>query len=114
MTAQLNPGTQNSTARVTSEGVGSRRLEPAVINHKNKGLARSATLGPFLAAALIGSAAPASAASVAGVGHSTVIAVQGPGNSLDFYWQAVGTRPWNPEVASRLESKGPVDLQSAS
>jgi len=55
-----------------------------------------------------------SSPSLAAIGNGSSIAVQGLGNSLDFYWQAVGTRPWNPEVASRLESKGPVDLQSAS
>ncbi len=100
VTARPNQTAQNSTALVTSGGAGSRRLAPAAINHKNKGLARSATLGGFLAAALIGSAAPASAAALVAVGHSTVIAVQGPGNSLDFYWQAVGTRPWHPEVVA--------------
>jgi hypothetical protein len=25
---------------------------------------------------------------------------QGPGNSLDFYWQQDGTNPWNPEAVT--------------
>jgi hypothetical protein len=35
--------------------------------------------------------------SVAQVGDSTVIAAQGPDNSLLFYWQPIGSLQWNPE-----------------
>ena len=38
-----------------------------------------------------------SAPSVAQVGNSTVIAAQGPGNSLQFNWQPIGSLQWNPE-----------------
>jgi hypothetical protein len=34
---------------------------------------------------------------VAQVGRSSVIAAEGPGQSLEFYWQATGTVPWHPE-----------------
>jgi len=35
---------------------------------------------------------------VAQVGDSSVIAVQGPGNSLVFYWQPIGSQQWNQEI----------------
>ena len=35
--------------------------------------------------------------SVAQVGDSSVIAAQGPDNSLLFYWQPIGSQQWNPE-----------------
>jgi hypothetical protein len=35
---------------------------------------------------------------VAQVGDSSVIAVQGRGNSLVFYWQPIGSRQWNQEI----------------
>jgi hypothetical protein len=38
-----------------------------------------------------------SAPSVAQVGDSTVIAVQGPVNSLQVYWQPIGSQQWNQE-----------------
>ncbi|MGA9679791.1 MAG: hypothetical protein WBR28_32460 [Mycobacterium sp.] len=28
---------------------------------------------------------------------SSVIAAQGPDSSLMFYWQTIGTAPWNPQ-----------------
>ena len=34
---------------------------------------------------------------VAQVGNSSVIAAQGPGNSLQFYWQPIGSQQWNTE-----------------
>jgi hypothetical protein len=37
---------------------------------------------------------------VAQVGNSSVITAQGPGNSLGFFWQAIGGVPWNPEVVA--------------
>jgi hypothetical protein len=41
---------------------------------------------------------------VAQVGDSSVIAVQGPGNSLVFYWQLIGSQQWNREVVASAES----------
>lgn len=41
---------------------------------------------------------------VAQVGNSSVIAVQGPGNSLVFYWQPIGSQQWNREVVASAES----------
>ncbi len=38
-----------------------------------------------------------SSGSVAPVADNTVIAAQGPGGSLQFYWQPVGSGQWNPE-----------------
>jgi hypothetical protein len=29
-----------------------------------------------------------------------VIAAQGPSGSLRFYWQAIGTKQWHPEVVA--------------
>jgi hypothetical protein len=40
---------------------------------------------------------------VAQVGDSSVIAVQGPGNSLVFYWQPIGSQEWNLEIVARLD-----------
>ena len=39
-----------------------------------------------------------SAPSVTQVSNNTVIAAQGPNNSLQFYWQPVGSGQWNPET----------------
>ena len=41
-----------------------------------------------------------SAPSVAQVGNSTVIAVEGPDGQLQFYWQPIGSQQWNPEVVA--------------
>ena len=41
-----------------------------------------------------------SAPSVAQVGNSSVIAVQGGSNSLQFWWQPIGSRQWNQEVVA--------------
>jgi hypothetical protein len=41
-----------------------------------------------------------SAPSVAQVGDSTVIAVQGPRNSLQVYWQPIGSQQWNQETVA--------------
>ncbi len=38
-----------------------------------------------------------SAPSVALVGNNTVIAAQGAGGSLEFFWQPIGSEQWNPE-----------------
>jgi hypothetical protein len=44
-----------------------------------------------------------SAPSVAQVGNSTVIAAQGSGESLQFYWQPIGSGQWTREqVAGQL------------
>src|SRR5580698_6065382 len=48
-------------------------------------------------AAALASATAASAVSVTQVGRSSTIAVEGPDNSLYFYWQTVGEVPWHPE-----------------
>jgi hypothetical protein len=49
-----------------------------------------------------------SAPSVAQVGDSSVIAAQGADDSLMFYWQTIGTAPWNAEqVAGPVTSMGP-------
>jgi hypothetical protein len=40
-----------------------------------------------------------SAPSVAQVGNSSVIAAEGPGNSLNFYYQPIGASGWTPETA---------------
>ena len=34
------------------------------------------------------------------VGDSSVIAAQGIGNSLQFWWQPIGSRQWNQEVVA--------------
>ena len=47
--------------------------------------------------ALAGPGTTFSAPSVAQVGKQTVIAAQGPNNSLAFYWQPIGSGTWNPE-----------------
>jgi len=41
-----------------------------------------------------------SAPSVAQVGTSSVIAAEGPGASLRFYWQTIGGVPWHPELVA--------------
>ena len=48
----------------------------------------------------IATASTASAVSVAPAGQSSVIAAQGPFGSLDFYWQTIGTKPWNRETVA--------------
>jgi gamma-glutamyl-gamma-aminobutyrate hydrolase PuuD len=40
--------------------------------------------------------------SVKQVGNSSVIAVEGPVNSLRFYWQTIGGVPWHPELVAGL------------
>jgi hypothetical protein len=37
---------------------------------------------------------------VAQVGDSSVIAVQGPGDNLVFYWQPIGGQQWNRELVA--------------
>jgi hypothetical protein len=51
-------------------------------------------------AAIIGPASAASAASVAQVGNSLVIATEGPGHSLIFYWPSIGGVPWHTELVA--------------
>jgi hypothetical protein len=57
-------------------------------------------LAAAVGAAILGPAAAASAASVAQVGSSSVIAAQGPDHSLLFYWQAIGGVSWHPELVA--------------
>jgi hypothetical protein len=64
--------------------------------HRLVRLALAAAAG----AAFLGSASAASATSVAQVGNSSVIAAEGPGHSLRFYWQAIGGVPWHPELVA--------------
>jgi hypothetical protein len=45
-------------------------------------------------------AGTASAVSVAPVGRSSVIAAEGPGHTLVFYWQTIGAKPWNREIVA--------------
>ncbi|MFZ0191802.1 MAG: hypothetical protein WAL72_33200, partial [Streptosporangiaceae bacterium] len=47
-----------------------------------------------------------SAPSAAQVGQSSVIAAQGPFGSLRFYWQTIGTKPWNRETVAGPGSTG--------
>ena len=49
-----------------------------------------------------------SAPSVAQVGNQTVIAAQGPNDTLVFYWQPIGSGTWNPEQVA-----GPGTTSSA-
>ena len=49
------------------------------------------------------------APSVAQVGGSSVIAAVAVNGSLQFYWQTIGTSPWNPEQVA-----GPGTTKSAS
>src|SRR5580693_4082038 len=64
--------------------------------------AKCRTLAKFAMAAAVGAAilGSASAASVAQVGLSSVIAAEGPGHSLLFYWQTIGGVPWHPELVA--------------
>jgi hypothetical protein len=60
-------------------------------------------------AVMIGGATAAQAAastrpSIIVNGDTTGIAVQGPDNSLDFYWTAIGTGTWHPEVVAGKNS----------
>jgi len=41
-----------------------------------------------------------SAPSVAQVGNSSVIAVEGPDGSVLFYWQPIGSLQWNREAVA--------------
>ena len=53
---------------------------------------------------------------VAQVGNSTVIATQGPGNSLQFWWQPIGSRQWNPEQVAGPDTtfSGPSVAQAGN
>ncbi len=67
--------------------------------------ARSRRLAKFalaaaVGAAILGPASAASATSVTQVGTSSVIAAEGPGHSLLFYWQTIGGVPWHPELVA--------------
>jgi hypothetical protein len=61
--------------------------------HLRRHLAIMATGAAVLVPLLAGSATSASANTVAQVGRSSVIAAEGPGHSLDFYWQTIGAVP---------------------
>jgi hypothetical protein len=56
-----------------------------------------------IAALGVGSAAQATTTpSIANDANSAVIATEGPGHSLQFYWQAAGTTPWHRETVAGL------------
>jgi len=56
---------------------------------------------------------PFIAASIAQVGNSSVIAAVSSDGSLWFYWQTIGTGPWNPElVAAATSTSSPVTAAS--
>jgi len=65
-------------------------------------------LAAVVSAAVLGPVSAASATSVAQVGNSSVIAAEGPGHSLIFYWQTIGGVPWHPEFVA-----GPGSTYSA-
>jgi hypothetical protein len=37
---------------------------------------------------------------VAWAGNSSVVSAEGPERSLQFYWQTIGAKPWNPELVA--------------
>jgi hypothetical protein len=54
------------------------------------------------------------ASSVAQAGNSSVIAAVGSDGSLWFYWQTIGTVPWNPEVVAAAATSTSSPVTSAS
>jgi hypothetical protein len=57
---------------------------------------------------------PFIAASIAQAGNSSVIAAVGSDGSLWFYWQTIGTVPWNPEVVAAAATSTSSPVRSAS
>ena len=82
--------------RLQTDGLGRKRRVSAASSRKLAKLALAAVVG----AAILGPASAASATSVAQVGTSSVIAVQGPHPTLRFYWQTIGGVPWHPELVA--------------
>ena len=60
----------------------------------------AAAAGVLLAAAGLGPAAATTGPSIGESGSSADIAVQGPDNSLKFYWAANGTTTWHAETVA--------------
>jgi hypothetical protein len=62
------------------------------------------TLAAGMGSTLLAGPTVATAGPVTAADHSSVIAIEGPDNSLDFYWQAFGTTPgstpWREEVVA--------------
>jgi len=66
--------------------------------------ARAAAMVVVCGTVGLGSAGVATAQHVAQVGNSSVIAAEGPGDSVYFYWQTIGTAPWHPEEVAAGET----------